>query len=376
MRVIVTVPSLDKSFGGPVVKAGLTRLLRERGHAALSVGCANHLEMPGQIGLPTLAQFHGTPVPRTTLPLRRALRSADIVHIIGFRDPVGTTAAFAARRHGIPYILEPSGMLGPKLRSFRLKQAFDSTVGRSVVAGAAVIVATSHLEETELHAAGIAPGRIVRRVNGIHLGGLWPLPERGSLRGRLCIPAGAPVALALGRIMAIKGLPHLVAAAALVPDLHVVIAGPDEGDGTLAMLHADRHRLGIEGRVHVLSKGLWGPEKAQALSDTDLLVMPSQSESFGVAAAEAACVGLPVVISPECGVLDVLDPAFTLVAPYGNAPEWGAAMTKALAMRDDAARHTSAERLRATLDWNAVIEEQIKIYEAVLGGKRSLCAES
>ena len=96
VRVLITVPSLDRSFGGPAVKVGqLASALRGFGLDVRVVGCGSGQDA---LGLPILFRYHGTPVPRSVRPLARLVHHADIVHILGFRDPLGTAAALTARR--------------------------------------------------------------------------------------------------------------------------------------------------------------------------------------------------------------------------------------------------------------------------------------
>ena len=129
----------------------------------------------------------------------------------------------------------------------------------------------------------------------------------GRLRKRFDVDERT--ALFLGRIYPIKGLPMLVQAWARVrPDGWLLrIAGPDEAG----------HRKQVEkavsdaGLSEVIS--FTGPighrMKKSAFFDADLFVLPSHSESFGMAVAEALAHGLPVLttkgtpwsILPESG---------------------------------------------------------------------------
>ena len=212
MRILITVPSLAREFGGPVGKAfALATALRDRGHAVRVAG-AGDSEVPGAVALGRRGRFHGTPLPASLAPLRRAVGGADVVHVLGFRDPVGTVASFEARRRGIPLVLEPVGMLHPRVRSLTLKRAFDSTIGRLVRDGAATLIVTSSVEREDLARAGVDPERVRVRPNGVSFDGLWPLPERGPLRERLGIPTDVPLVVTLARLAAIKRLPSLVSA--------------------------------------------------------------------------------------------------------------------------------------------------------------------
>ena len=107
-----------------------------------------------------MTTVHGTPIPRSLARVRSAAARADVVHVLGYRDPVGTTAALAAARAGVPYLIEPCGMHRPRGRSIRAKRAFEVMLGRRILGRAAMLVATSKLERHELTDDGVPSFRV------------------------------------------------------------------------------------------------------------------------------------------------------------------------------------------------------------------------
>jgi len=63
-------------------------------------------------------------------------------------------------------------------------------------------------------------------------------------------------------------------------------------------------RLGIEGRVHFLGKI---DDIVPLLSVSDLMLMPSNAESFGLAALEAMACGVPVVVTSAGGFPEFIE---------------------------------------------------------------------
>jgi glycosyltransferase involved in cell wall biosynthesis len=185
------------------------------------------------------------------------------------------------------------------------------------------------------------------------------------MRERLGIDPPVPLALSIARLTPIKRHVDLVRAVATIDGLHLLIAGPDEGDGTAISIRDAIRAAGIEGRAHLLVGGLWGPEKAAALADADVFALPSAYESFGSAAAEAACVGLPVVLTDRCGVKDVL------AAPEPVPPDDVPALAEALrgALAPDARERSLADAatVRERLSWSSLAEAQLAIYREVAG---------
>jgi glycosyltransferase involved in cell wall biosynthesis len=362
LRVLITVPSLSQEFGGPVRKVfGLARALRDRGHIVRVVGVGESSES-GVVELGRRGAFHGTPIPASLGPIRRAVRGADVVHVLGLRDPVGTAAAVESRRRGVPFVVEPVGMFHHRVRSFHLKRGFDSTIGRLVLDGASALIVTSSVERDDLAGAGVDPARVCVRPNGVSFEGLWPLPERGPLRERLGIPGHVMLVVALARLSAIKRLPTLVQAVAASPTLHLLIAGPDEEDGTLGAIHHAASDRDVNGRVHVERAGLWGPDKAAALAEADVFCQASAFESFGTAAAEAAGVGVPVVLTDGCGVKDVL-PHAHVVSTQGDIATLANELRAAISDRSRAM--SEAGGVRERLSWRSLAADQETIYRSL-----------
>lgn len=111
----------------------------------------------------------------------------------------------------------------------------------------------------------------------------------------------------LGRITNQKGPDYFVEAAAKVlqrvSDVRFVMAG--SGD---LMNHVVRRvaQLGIADRFH-FTGFLKGGEVQRMFRLSDVYVMPSVSEPFGISPLEAMRSGVPVIISRQSGVAEVLD---------------------------------------------------------------------
>jgi glycosyltransferase involved in cell wall biosynthesis len=350
----------------------LAAAMRAIGHDVLIAGGTDGGEpQAGRLALPVMGSFHSTPVPRGAGALRRLAATADVVHILGFRDPVGTIAARAAIRAGVPFVLEPVGMHRRRLRSLRLKGVYDVLIGASVIERAARIIATSQLELSEMIDDGVSPARVAIRANGVDVSDLLPLPPRGAFRAEYGIPAAVPLVLALGRITAKKQLAPLADAVLSLPDVWVAIVGPDDGDGTVERLRSEfssRHE-----RFRLVSEGLWGDAKGSAYADADMFCLPSATENFGNAAAEAAALGLPVVVTDRCGVSEWLDPAASRTVAFGDAAGLRAAIDRCLDPAVHDLAHERAQELREALSWDTLARGQIDIYEQVrslVGGRR------
>jgi glycosyltransferase involved in cell wall biosynthesis len=381
LRILLAAPAYwpAVAFGGPTWMAKeLTEALVRRGHEVdvLTTSLRAIGEPPAARFASTTESIGGVRVTylatplryrwmgiTPTAPLRLARARPDVVHVFGYRDPVTTVTAAWARMTRIPYVFEPLDMYVRRFRNLGPKLAFDKVAGERIAHGAALVVANSAFEARQLVGAGLPAPRIETRPNG------FPPPREapptGELRARLGLDAATPLVLNVGRVSFKKGLDLLLRAAAELPDVHVAILGPDDGDGTLERLHALREELGLRGRVDFLGPtGEQGPGDAYA--DADVFVLPSRNESFGMVAAEAAAAGTAVVVTDRCGVAELLDGRAALV----TACDAGAIRDAIRRLVDDAQLRDSlgagGREVARETTWDAVAERQEALYERAL----------
>jgi len=111
----------------------------------------------------------------------------------------------------------------------------------------------------------------------------------------------------LGRITSQKGPEYFIEAAGKVlkrlNNVRFIMAG--SGDLMQKMIHFVA-KLGISDRFH-FPGFLYGDDVYRMLSMSDLYVMPSVSEPFGISPLEAIQSNVPVIISKQSGVSEVLN---------------------------------------------------------------------
>ena len=225
-----------------------------------------------------------------TVTLMRLFADYDLVHIHGIWLPICHAAVTAAREVGKPVVVAPRGMLEPWALGHKWLKKRIAWVAyqRRDLAGAALLQATAQSEAQEIRRLGIrTPVAIV--PNGMALPPI--LSKRRTSRGRRI--------LFLSRIHPKKGLENLLNAVAANRGLlnargwKLVVAGYDEG-GYVKHLEEIRHRLGLEPLV-TFRGPVEGAAKWRLYRASDLFVLPSYSENFGMVVAEALACGLPVI---------------------------------------------------------------------------------
>src|SRR5712675_3172764 len=379
-------------FGGPPVKVrSLSQRLVKLGHKVTVLtadwGLASHVLAPGSqverspvgwhleesgieaIYLPSWVRYRALSWnPGIARFCRAQLWRFDVTHIFGLYDFLGPATAAACRHGGMPYVLEPIGMFVPIVRNFLLKRMYHLALGQSMLRGSRTIIATSPQEVAELASSGQPAEKIVVRRNGVEVPD--SLPERGTFRAVVGIPADAKVVLYLGRLSEKKSPDILLQAFASLgnmesgTELRLVFAGPDDG-GMKQKLQRVAGELGVSGQVQILGP-VFNKDKWSAYRDADVFVLPSQNENFGNTAGEAVAAGTPVVVTDKCGIAPLLADVAGLVVAH-DAAALALALARVLWEPGLHARLIAGcRKAAARLDWDEPAQEMGKLYEELV----------
>ena len=359
VRVLLCVPAYTpaREYGGPITKIGLLApALRDLGVEieilTANFGAHGAAVEPGRaevdgIAVVYLRRLVSRGFVSVAPGARRVVRSGfDVVHCFGLRDGVVTSAAMAAHRARIPVVLEPMGMAVPRIRSTALKAAFDR-VFRPVLRKSAVTIATSSVERGELE--GLAYPNVVLRPNPV-------------VASSFDNPRSAPIydLCYVGRLHEKKRLGDIVAALAAHPEWTAIVAGPDE-DKTGQRLLASARAAGVDNRLEVRG---WveDVEKSAIIRSSRVFVLPSATENFGNAAAEAIALGTPAVVTDACGVADVV--GATGAGAVAAVDTQAVIKAIELVLRTD--RKDVAVNVMQTYSPRTIAAQQRAIYESVL----------
>jgi glycosyltransferase involved in cell wall biosynthesis len=255
--------------------------------------------------------------------LARHVSKFDLVHIHALFSYPTLPAAFWAMRRHVPYIVRPLGTLnewGMRNRRPWLKTLSFRLLESRILKNAALVHYTSEQERAEAQllqetpCSAVIPNSIADAPDDTRVGRF--LDHFPDLRGRR-------VVLFLSRFDEKKGLDLLLRAFAEVakelPDSSLVLAGQGD-DRFVNWLKAEARSLRIDSKI-VWPGFLREDEKFGAFADADVFVLPSYSENFGIAVAEAMAAGLPVIVSNQVAIHnDVAKAEAGLVVPCEAGP--------------------------------------------------------
>lgn len=239
-----------------------------------------------------------------------ASKQVDIIHQHGLWMYPGIYARRTSNRLGLPLVISPRGMLDPRaLERSTMRKAFASLAyERRNLRAARLLHATSDMEAESIRRYGLTqPIAVI--PNGVALPDDRAASTRESLESRFPELRGRRWLLFMGRLHPHKGLDMLLAAwrvlHAQFPDWHLLIAGADL-TGLRAGLEAAVAGEPAMRESTTFAGMLDGLLKHSALTQAELFVLPTRSESFGIAVAEALAYGMPVITTREAPWSDLV----------------------------------------------------------------------
>jgi glycosyltransferase involved in cell wall biosynthesis len=367
-RVLHTIADLHSSKGGPSrTVPNLCRALLLNGKwdpQIIVAASADDVIMHGPKD-PLRAHIQSASREGMAAAIRRisagVQRGRCIVHDHGVWLYNNVAAARMARRVGLPLMVSPRGMLEPWAFAHRAwkKRPAWWLYQRPLLSGAAAFHATSEEEALNLRRLGLRqPVAVIS--NGVD--------EPGDTA--MHAVAGQRQALFLSRLNVKKGVLELLDAWASVRPAgwRLLLVGPDE-DGYRAQVEARiaQHELAPMVTVcgEVADRAKW-----QLYADSDLFVLPSFSENFGVVVAEALVSGLPVITTtgtPWQGLVE--HDCGWWVAP--RAVELGQALAHATSL-DSAELRAMGQRGRAwarsAFAWPGIGRAMAGVYDWLAAG--------
>lgn len=389
MRVLHVVPSVSPIRGGSTVAVLETvQALRDCGVEAEIITTnddgPNLLDVP----LRQRVQFEGVPVtffPRYS-PSLHALsefaisvehtrwlwqqsRQYDLIEINSLFSYVCTAAGWVARWRQVPYVITPHGHFAPWVirQGRQKKEIYNALFEQANLQQSTAIHCTTTTEAENVRSFGITAPTFTVPL------GVYPpqsLPAaRQNLRDRYGIPATRPIILFLSRFHPKKRPDFLLEVLSQVQhqqDFHLLLAGSGSPEYT-AFIESRIDALGLRDRT-TLPGFLSGTDKALALQGSDLFVLPSFGENFGIAVAEAMAVGLPVVITPEVEIAADLKAADAGLVLAGTPSAWIEGLQTLLADPDQGQRlGQNGQRLaQSRYNWKTVGDSLASAYAAIL----------
>jgi glycosyltransferase involved in cell wall biosynthesis len=258
--------------------------------------------------------------------LARWLPCHDAVVVNGYTNPWMLLAMTLCRLRGIPYLLRASSH--PQGQATGIRRYLRRAGTRLVVAGSSGGLVMGKVNEefyrlNRARSVTFAPNSVDNERFGRP-----PGIGRSDLLAQWGLKDNKPVIAFCGKLISRKRPLDLAAAVRLLPfEVNTLFVG----DGSLA----DRIRASLVPATGVVTGFVNQSDLPAYYHAADILVLPSESETWGLVVNEAmACGALPVV-SDRVGCARDLAAGVGEVFPWGNVPALAAALARAVARLDD-----------------------------------------
>ena len=373
MRIDIVTDTFAPDVNGVAMTLGrLTDGLKRRGHrvhvihtgesAGPGETCSASVPLPGykevRVGLPEPFKLRA----------RWMKKRPDAIYV-ATESPLGKSALKAANALGIPVAsgfhtnfhqymeqyrmggLQPVAMA--YLRRFHQRADCTLTPSQDVV--------------DKLLAEGFT--NVYRLGRGVDTGLYSPEKRCEDLRSQWGARPGTPVAVIVGRVAAEKNLDLAMSAfermRQAVPDVRCVVVG----DGPLRERLQEKHPW-----VHFAGTQL-GEDLAKHYASADVLLFPSETETFGNVLLESMASGL-VTVSYDyaAAALHVKSGENGLKAEKGDAARFLEHAIQALSLRPHHCLRISARETAETLGWDQVVGEFEFRLQTIAGIKPSPAA--
>lgn len=186
--------------------------------------------------------------------------------------------------------------------------------------------------------------------------------DKASARARFGLPQGVPLMGTVARLHPLKRIHLAIATLPRLLDHHLAIAGQGP-DGE--RLRAAAHNLGVSDRVHFVGE-MDGTGVGDFLAGLDLFVFPSEAETFGLAAVEAAQAGIPVVAHDLPVLREVLDVDGEACALFVDAADTAAFAHAIRRLDDEPALAEHLARLGHRLSERYSLDGMVDAYRALI----------
>jgi glycosyltransferase involved in cell wall biosynthesis len=304
ISIIHIAADLNLRFGGPSVSIiGLINALRKfnfnlfllsQSHSKESGGTVTSKAIKRKIlfSKSHLILFSGILLKYQAIKILS--KNKAIIHSHGLWHPCNFWAGYLAKKYSCPHIIHPRGMLEPWAFQYKKwkKVLAMFLFQKKYLHLASVIVATSSQEYKNLRLMGFKnPIAII--PNGIDVKKTFTrkVLHNNTKRER--------VALFISRIHEKKGLLNLIYAWSKIDrkDWKLLIAGPDDNNFSKIFLELAVN-LGVKDSITYLGE-VYGEKKENLYKNSDLFILPTFSENFGIVIAEALSFGLPVITTKK-----------------------------------------------------------------------------
>ena len=285
----------------------------------------------------------------------------DILHAHNaFPEGAASVKAFGKKK---PLIVT---VHGSDVNLFAMKPQLRPDIVRSLNSVNRIICVSRSLSDT-LEEIGVSTATEVI-PNGIDTD-LFSPGDRTKACKSLGLDPDRPRIIFVGNFNMNKGIEYLIRSMPVVrgkyPDCELIVLGAQPGSkdmvtyGNVIAEVNVKDAVKIEAKVAHEKLPLW-------MHASDLLVLPSIKEGFGIVLAEALACGKPVVATKSGGPEDIVEEGHGVLVPPGDSEALGAGIMQVLNGKGIVNTQAMVESVKSRFSYDIVIQKILDVYSDVL----------
>lgn len=358
MKVVLVSPSYHPAIGGleTHVKEIAERLIKEVNTEVYTLDHTSRLEEKSEINGVTVRRFgskrvkHGVEIPSSEFVDALKYCNADIIHLHSFHTLLPYFTFKAANKSNHKMVITPHyhGEAHTFLDNilFTIYKPMLSDIAKN----ADRIICVSRYEKSLImHDFRVAEGNVVVIPNGIDLA-----PHKAP-----SVEKDSSKILCVGRLEKYKNVDKLVRAFKLLAGNGFTLTIVGDGSAKQSLSNLVTH-LNLMDKVRMKSN-LSREEVINEYASSGIFVMPSSHEAYGIAAAEALCMGLKVIVASSDALSEFVKGGYA----YGIAPP--VTPEKIASAILDASNGNAPVNRYVPPSWDDVVKALLQVYRSITG---------
>ena len=292
MKILHIIPHIHNEASGPSYSVTSLAKSLSRFNNHVEIDClSNSSYIDCNLKINYFTELFGSTLSGISInqPISLLKKSSnfDLIHNHSLWSMINFTSGFLITNKKVKYVVSPRGTLSNWSMNYRkIKKKIFWPLQKKSMNRADIIHVTSNLEYDEVRSLGFKqPIMII--PNGMHI------PD--NLKSTNLVPKNKTL-LFLSRIHYKKGIENLIKAWKLLqndfPDWSLIIVG----EGEEWYVNKIKNLIKLNKLNRVAFKGpLYGSEKFAQYNQSNLFILPSFSENFGMVIAESLACSCPVI---------------------------------------------------------------------------------
>ncbi|MFC2016530.1 glycosyltransferase family 4 protein [Chloroflexota bacterium] len=279
----------------------------------------------------------------------------DIIHVHMYHNMLSLQSVYQLKNYGKPVIFTPHYHAQGHNRLTSLLLNLYHPVGKQIFKHVHKVVGVSEYEAVLIrNAFSTAEGKIKVIPHGISISDIQPRKKKASASPHINL-------LFVGRMEEHKGVQHILRAMQRLKNsyrMQPVLDIVGEGRYKEHVVELARD-LGLEHDV-IWNKFLTDEELQKKYRNTDIFLLPSQFEAYGLVVAEALASGIPSIVCDTSALTEFITEAGCFGIKYPPEPEEFARMIVDIHKSDVQVGPFNPAKIRT---WEKAVDEYEQLYQ-------------